>query len=521
MVFADDQYEYANLIELLGRASLPTGQTLSQALTLEGVPFWDVFSPELAWRHLTTAVASTTLLKNAKIWIKPPVLHARDLVRSLAYIRRDDSDCSRWPEKPTVLCMGFTPRMYRDVLEPVAHYVAAHSDGGIVVLGSNPTRFSERGTTTAQIRHHVIWQHWGSDAHHRRERLNHSYRLLKRDLASASLLSSLLPGLSHEMLAAVRKMFGLFLKAYLPQIIPQAAIALHILTNHRPALVLSSDTSDARARLYTLIAKQMGIPTMEVQFGLIGNEAIEYRFFSADCIAAWGQDADAALLHQQVPGEKILQTGSPRHDVLVCPPEEMISHQRALLGLAGDSRSIVLLASTYVDRSHDEYVGPGVLLDMKRAIFEAAKATPGIVLVVKPHPHEDTGATRALAGRIPNIVFVDKESDIRNLIVMSDAFISFGSTATIDALIANKPTVCPIFPGWPFSENFRNSGAVWIPETSEEIRHLFSRIADDKSLTVDEEKKPARIRYLSRIVCQLDDLAAKRVGEKVILMAKL
>jgi hypothetical protein len=73
---------------------------------------------------------------------------------------------------------------------------------------------------------------------------------------------------------------------------------------------------------------------------------------------------------------------------------------------------------------------------MKTAIFEAAKKTRGIVLVIKPHTQENVGQTRALVGDAENIIFAERDSDIRHLIMTCDAFISFGSTATIDALIA-------------------------------------------------------------------------------------
>jgi hypothetical protein len=520
LAFADDQNEYANLIESLGRVLLPDGRTIAQALTLEGVPFYEVFSSELAWRHLTTAVASTTLLKNAKIRIKPPLLRARDFLRSLTTSLRSDSGCGRWPEGPTVLCMGLTPRMYRDVLEPVAHYVADHSDCRIVVLGDGTAQRAKPGMEATQISEQSLWQHWGYDARQLAGRLHHAYDQLKREFASANALSGLISGLDLEKSAAVRKMFGMFFKGYLPQIIPQAAIAFHVLTHHRPALVLSSDTSDARVRLYTLLAKQMGIPTMEIQFGLAGEESVEWRFFSSDCVAVWGENARDALLHQRVPSNRIMLTGSPRHDVLVNPSSEVVSRQRSALGLM-DGRRIVLLASTYIDKTHDEYVRPEVLANMKNAIFEAARETPGLVLLVKPHPHENTKATQALAEGIANVLFVDKQADIRDLIAISDAFISFGSTATIDALIADKPTICPIFPGWPFSENFRNSGAVWVPETRDEIREVFSKIVEEKSLKADEEKKAARIRHLGQFIYRLDNLAAKRIGEKVIQMAGL
>ena len=74
--------------------------------------------------------------------------------------------------------------------------------------------------------------------------------------------------------------FNRFFRADLPLFVPQAVVAQHILKNHRPALVISPDVADPRTRVYTLLCRQMGIPCMEVQFGLAGDEGIEWQFFS-------------------------------------------------------------------------------------------------------------------------------------------------------------------------------------------------------------------------------------------------
>jgi CDP-glycerol glycerophosphotransferase (TagB/SpsB family) len=179
---------------------------------------------------------------------------------------------------------------------------------------------------------------------------------------------------------------------------------------------------------------------------------------------------------------------------------------------------VILLASTYTDGTHSKFVRPEILLAMKKAIFDAAEKNPEIVLVVKPHPCENAEATRALAGNAENIVFADRESDIRDLIVICDAFVSFGSTATIDALIADKLSICPIFPGWPFSESFRESGAVLVPESPEQIKKIFDDIANKIDLAREENLKSARQNYLSAVVYKADGLASERIKNQIVKM---
>lgn len=520
MTFAQDQNDYADVIQALGESSLADGQTLSNALTLEGIPFWEVFAAENAWRHMTTAVSTTTLVENAKYWIKPSAMRARETIKRLAITRWNDSGCSSWPSSPVVLCMGLTPRMYRDVLEPVAQYLAISADCQIVVLGDALTQLSDVRDADMKISDQTLWHHWGTEARALEKDLIGSLERLLYEVVTTKGLKELVQGLGSHWADAAYKMLNLFFRCYLPQIVPQAALAKHILARHTPAFVLSPDTSDARVRLYTLLATKMGVPTLEVQFGLAGAEAVEWRFCAADFVSVWGKESQDALLRQKVESAKILLTGSPRYDSLVAPSPLVVKRQRERLGVM-DSRKIILLASTYVDKTHSEYAKPEVLLEMKRAIFDAIQTTPEVLLVVKPHPHEDVESTRILAGQTENIVFADRVSDIRELIIMSDAFISFGSTATIDALAADKLTICPIFPGWPFSETFRASGAVCVPETGDEIISLFSMIAEGELPAGDDERNSARVRYLERILYKLDGQASSRIGQHIIQMAKL
>ncbi len=518
MNFADEQNYYASVIESLGRSTLSNGKTLSEALTVDGIPFWDVFSSELAWRHLTTAIAATTPLASAKLLAKPYVLRFKDRLKRFGNTQCIARNASNWPANPAVLCLGFTARMYRDVLEPVVACLTAKGDCRVVVLGDTPYPGGDRNSNE-NILYQQVWQYWGPDLERQLRALKQSVRRIEIELVTSKRLDSLFPKDDRRISEALHKIFYLLFRCYLPLILRQAVVAKHIMSECRPSLVLSPDTSDARARIYTLLSRSMHVPSMDVQFGLTGDEGVEWRFFSADFVAVWGESSKAALLKQKVPEGKILITGSPRHDSLVRPSQSTIVSTRTRLGLV-DGRPVILLASTYTDGTHTEYSRPEILRAMKRAIFNAAEKNPEIILVVKPHPHEDVNETRALAGDAKNIIFADRESDIRNLIVLCDVFFSFGSTATIDALIADKISICPIFPGWPFSESFRDSGAVLIPESSKQVEKIFADIACRIDLKSPSSLRVAREKYLNNVVYKADGLASERIRDRLVRMLK-
>jgi CDP-Glycerol:Poly(glycerophosphate) glycerophosphotransferase len=465
---------------------------------------------------MTTAVAATTPLANAKLLAKPFVLRLKDKLKRISYGRHIEHGSLNWPTNHTVLCLGFTSYMYRDVLEPVIERLTAESGYKAVVLSDKPYPLKDQKFNN-NVLHQQLWQYWDHDMDQQLCVLRKSVRQVEAELRASKALNSLLPKSNRRISEALNKVFNLLFRCYLPLILQQAIIAKHILSKHRPGLVLSPDASDARTRLYTLLSRQMNIPSINVQFGLTGDEGVEWRFFSADYAAVWGDTSKNVLLKQKVQEKKILVTGSPRHDSMVRPSLLQYEKTRGQLGLL-DKRPVILLASTYSDSTHSKFVRPGVQITMKKAIFDAAEKNSEIVLVVKPHPCENVEETRALAGNAENIVFADRESDIRDLIVICDAFVSFGSTATIDALIADKLSICPIFPGWPFSESFRESGAVLVPESPEQIKKIFDDIANKVDLAREENMKSARQNYLSAVVYKADGLASERIKNQIVKM---
>lgn len=511
--FADTQNYYASVIERLGEAVLSDGRTLAANLTFMEIPFWSVFAPELAWRHLTTAEAAKTPISKIGLRVKPYIRNSLNAIKNLIKNSKKTSIQRRGPDCDAVLCLNMTPRMYEDVLAPVVTYICQSSSNQVVVLGIDQVNSSAQFLNPITS---CIWDYWDDESERIANRIRADLRRFVRSGQITACIESLRDG-SPEVKASLQLMVHLLLETYLPQIIDHAAVTKTILTKYRPSLVLSADTSDARCRLFTLLAAELDIPSLEVQFGLAGDESVEWSFFSADHVAVWGTDAKNALLRQGVPEAKILLTGSPRHDAMVNPAVERLAVLRAAL-FSGDTRPIVLLASTYVDSTHADFAHPSVLREMKMAIVNSAKRHPGLVLAVKPHPHEKVEEMRELINGAPNIRLFDKDIDIRNLISVCDVFISFGSTATIDALVAGRPSVCPVFPGWPFSLLFQNTGAVLVPQSSKEIDAIFVEVEQSGHLELPMNLLASRKDFLQKTAYLADGNASKRIGDVAVQM---
>lgn len=502
----------ADLVEVFGNVRLENGLTLRQALTIEGFSFWDVFAPELSHSHMPKILASKTspnIFERTKPFISLIIIYVR---RKIILFRANNPFVQY---KINVVCLAFTNQMYRDVMNPIVRRLDRYKHINTLVLNEG-RRNGTDNKLSKRCHLKSIWSFWDNDLTNQSSKLEIAFFKVRKETKKFNVLLDALPEDMKCLSDNFKLLFEMLFHLYLPDIIPRFVIARKILTLYRPKIVISPDVADSRARVYTMLARQYGMKSLDVQFGLAGREAVEWRYLSSDYVAAWGKVSKEAMLNQGVPESRILVTGSPRHDYEFEISKEELTNQRQRLEVPVDVKLFVL-ASTYSIKTHDKYSDPKVLFKMKKAIFDCFKNTEGAFLVVKPHPVESESEVRAMIRGSANIIQVCKNSDIREMIRICDGFISFGSTATIDALIANKITICPLFPGWEFSAFFKNSDAVVIPTSEFELNAVVRDIS--KGLTPTSVlSSNARIKFLEQNIFSLDRKATLRIVELIFEM---
>lgn len=507
------------LVKMWGQSRLSNERTLSETLTLNGIPFWDVFAVDLARIYVPAALSAEVASLNITKIMRPYLIRAKYGLQNFVRNRHSAQGCTSWPTGKNILCLDFSEHISRDVLQPIATRLAEHPDVKVVSLsdqsGHNANTYSHQNGS-----YQTVWEHWNQQVGLQVSKLKQELYRTERNLRESNDLMNIIRDGDRCIWEQLENVFNSFFRAYLPLFVSQAVVAQHILENHRPALVISPDVADPRARIYTLLCRQMGIPCLDVQFGLAGADGIEWRFSSADKVAVWGETSKEAMLNHGIPEGKIIITGSPRHDCLVHVSDAEVKSMRTKLGVPNES-AMILLASAYQLNAYDKYSNPELLRSMKRSVFEAADKTPGICLVVKPHPVENVRETQTLAGKNKNIIFVSQKSDIRQLTRICDAFVSFGSTATADALISGKLVICPVFQGWIWSDLYKNSGATLVPTSAEEVLEVFRLVASGNLEDVKATLEPARLNYLANWVYRTDGMATKRITELALQMAQL
>ena len=512
----EDLRRSSQLVKSIGNSLLPDGRSLSDALTMDGIPYWEVFAVELSRIYLPPCLSAGDGKGIFSKVIRPNLVRAKYFARDLARLSKHCLEYSDQPASEAILCLDFSDHISRDVVQPVVRYLADHQDRKITCLRDREWSDSA-GISYPSVFYRTTWNYWSTELRLKARGLGRQLDLTKKLLSKSKALKQIIDAIDPDLWGVIQPALNRLLVGEFASLIRHGILSRHILEQQRPSLVIAGDIADPRTRIYLLQCKALGIPSLALQFGMIGPASIEWRFFPANLVAVWGEDSKETLISHGISSSQIAITGSPRNDALFNFPTSEIAAIKKKRGIP-DGCPIVLLASTFRLKSYDKYSDPEILRAMKRAIFDSADQFNNVYLVVKPHPSEDENETKSFASTNPNIIFVSRAEDIRELIMICDCFISFGSTATVDALLSNKLVICPAFPGWVWSNFFIDTGAVHSPCSTEEIRDVFKLISTSSYSLLVNQRASARDKLVEQWIYRNDGLGAQRIANLALSM---
>lgn len=507
----------ADLVDKISKYKLNDGRSLTELFTIDGVSYFDFFTAELAHVHVPQVFLSKKDDSQLFEFFFPSLLKIRDSIYEISNIFNSISQISETSvEQNSIVLLGFTNRMFVDILQPLIPKINERFNGKLIILldndlpATNNIFFHE-----AEIKHIRNFNNKNSSLFLR----NIKRKLLDaaREINLNMLLLDVLPSNDLIFLIKIKNLLNRVIYGYMQNSIKYVFPVNQFISKYNPALIISPDTADSRTRLISIIAKKNSIPNLEIQFGLAGDEAVEWRFSKADKIAVWGESSQDAMLKQSVNKDKIVLTGSPRHDILF---SKQFDNLNLKLPQIPANHKIILLASTYnfKDKNHADI---SVLKSMQLSIGNAVTNIDNIFLLIKPHPHEDVNETISFYPKSSKIYFLNKDEDIKRFIPLCDAFISYGSTATIDALIAGKLTVCPIFDGWSFSSDiFKNSGATLNPRNDLELFEIFKTISSGSHDVYLNKISNFRKLFLQHYIYRIDSKSSERIVDLSLKMFK-
>jgi CDP-Glycerol:Poly(glycerophosphate) glycerophosphotransferase len=504
----------AEAVRAWGRHRLPDGRTVEEALTVERVPFWSVLSPSFAFGHVSQVLLRKErrafgsermqlLAKRAKRRMLDLGMGATSLM----------SGGRRWPASRPFLFLGFTPHIYRETMKPVAQRVASLGGHPVVVLDdSRPGR--SNATRPDGLDRQSLWQNWNAEvastARTMRSALAQAGGLLASSggLPAAVESSGLVPSRFHGLIRWLTKVA-------LPRAAAHAAIARHIIARHRPVLIISPDVNDPRTRVFCLEGKLASIRSLEVQFGFYGPNDVEWRFFEADHLAVTGQANLEVMKGHGIPAEKMTVTGSPRYDEVVTAGAEVTGRVRARFGVSKEKVMLLFASQPFY---YGVFRSPEARLGMIRSLLVAAAGLRRVVLVIKPHPLERAADLRQIAKGHPNVVWAEGQEDIRELIRATDAFVTFFSGTTFDALVMGKPAINLAFPGACANPLFEDCGATTVVRSPEQVAAVMRTLDAEGSagLSGDASRRES---FLRDWFYELDGQASRRIEALALRLA--
>lgn len=496
----------AQIVKNLGCAQLPNGKTLREQLTVEGVSLWDVMTPSMALYYIPFSISSIEHTNSFFKKIRPYLTYNKHRFNNyITRMRNTISKNENTMHKSSFMFMGFNNYMYNDALAPLAEQLKPVHEKKIIVL-NDAVNLKESTPHSNYIQFKSTWQYWNKEVS--KEVLIFKNKTDVSILELHKILKLTNFSFNNEYSQEIiNHAFHWLLHFDLPLLANQVVLARNIIKQCKPSLLISADVADIRSRVFTLLAKQENIPTLEIQYGSCSENSYEWQFLLADHIATWGKRSREHFLKHGVLNCQMTVTGTSRSDSLVRVNNSLIKKTKSQLGIQNDS-VVILFASTYVQKEYAKFSNSDL---MKKAIFNAANKTNGLKLIVKPHPLENTEETRSMLESEKNIIFTDSNIDIRTLISVCDVFIGLGTTATIDAMVAKKLIICPVFGDWAWSDWLVQSNAMLVPHSEREIEEIFINILGGSVENIKASLRPAQEKFINEMIYKPDGLSGERI----------
>ena len=508
------------LFQSLKELKLPSGETLGKGLTCSSpVSLWDVVAVYMVYYRFPLLWSQKNSLSRQQrlgLHIRPYrglAGRIRDYVTTV-HSRPCNSGCRLWPANcSTLLFLGFQDLFYKNVLQPVAEWLIKNSESYVVVLGQQSS-CKKDGVIIKGQNFQSIWGHWDDKVKLRTQELLEQLRPVQKFMLDTNQFDTMVRRANIDVdISALQREFKWFFWRECRRLIPQIAIAEHILTEHRPALIVSADNADQRCRIYSFLGQRLGIPSLVVQQGLTYRDYPEWKFFSMSEVAAMGDISRADMMSQGIPEERITVTGPPAFDRLLLPEPEACANIRAEHGVK-DEQFMVLFASQPYQVGG--FKTPDIRLEMIKAIIKATASLVRVQLVVKPHPIEDISILRRIIGQRPRVTLFERAADISLLIKACDVLLTFTSTVALQALYIGKPVLNVDFPESGLASIFLDSGATWVARSDKEIQFQLRELTGERRGFEIAKKEEARQRFVRDWAYLQDGGAAERVGKKIL-----
>ena len=269
------------------------------------------------------------------------------------------------------------------------------------------------------------------------------------------------------------------------------------------SLLLASDAHHG-GRLFTLVANQLGIPSLVVQHGAT-LEDFGYVPLYATRFAAWGEISKQWLIARGVSPERIVITGSPRLDHLADNKKFGLTRE--------DFCSLLLLPPSgfWVLWTMDPIIEQENATILK-ILLDVIKRIEWCYLVIRPHPGSPkTGWISRFVDSQKRVVVSSPGYPLYEILKAVDAVIIQDSTVGLEAMALDKPVILL----YPSSKLYTQSGAVVEVTNADELQLEIEKLYRDRVLTERDSLAAARYNFVRSYLLNIDGQSTRRVAEAI------
>lgn len=305
----------------------------------------------------------------------------------------------------------------------------------------------------------------------------------------------------------------------LPHVVKYNDLAVQMIKEEKPNLILLVNEYSWRERSLVLAAKLLNIPVMAIQHGVIhefhrgymyGKKEITLGCPLPDITAVYGYYYYNLLTEiSSYPKDRVIVTGQPRYDHLFAV-EQKYSRNQVIDKYKIDPNSKIILWTT---QCHG--------LSMKENIvnFETAfncidnLKEEDITLIIKQHPGETNKYTKLIYRFLKkykiNVIITAKDADTYELIYACDVLMTKSSTTILEAILLDKPVIVLNLSGERDVINFVQEGV------AKGVYNQTSLEPTILSLLSSDDLKSYRHKFISQYLFKNDGRATTRVIQAI------
>ncbi len=433
-----ETYQFASdIVKKIERLLVVGNNSIGDLFTISGIPYWKILESTLAVNHLVHKLNCANSMESPQVKrlskLKSKVFEwslSRFVFRTAPAHLKSPNSC---------LLLGFTTYITKESVVPlVSHLRQTRNLDPFLLTDGCRNRLPSRQSDVEGGK--SLWSYWDRGSLKQYSgilsQLKDRHAIIIRSRLFREQVTDAFGSFDQRILETL----DLFFLQMLSRIAAYHVLAERIIDEIQPRVLVSSDVNDARMRMFGLVGRNRGIPTMELQFSIYDENSVEWQFLESESLALTGRRNKEILERLGVPTARMSITGSSRFDNI--RTLETFVHENHILK---PKQKSILFASQ--PNYFGAFATPEIRNDMIKAFVRIFAQYPSHVLMVKPHPVENEKELRAFFQGLPNVIFVSKKEPIRNYIHTADAFVTFYSSSAFDALALEKPTLGLAFGG--------------------------------------------------------------------------